>query len=377
MKKLVYFILFLWLQQFSFAQHDLYVGGELMGGIMGGTELNNTLLGQKNYSPRLGGQLSVNFRMFDRIAIEAGIGQHWSRVKLRDDDFSNEVDDFSINLKNTNMYWNYYAAISSFFRIKKTDSYIYGKFAVSQNIYSAETISAQNSFEISSQDIDRTLDFTTNYTESNISFIPEIGIQHKFYKGNLLSLGFRYNLGQSQVFESTYTITDNVTQQTKTDDLSSNGKSVALTVGFHYRLRHFDKKEKVKKFKPEDIAIDVTKKEPTEILDRDLAIRDKITVHSGTVKIIIWDHQTEDGDIVSLNLNNEWILENYELKNEKYEFEVQLREGLNTFVLHALNLGRIKPNTAALIVDDGEKKHRITLQSDFKESGTLQIKYKK
>ena len=65
------------------------------------------------------------------------------------------------------------------------------------------------------------------------------------------------------------------------------------------------------------------------------------------------------------------------MKKEKYEIQIELREGLNTFVLHALNLGKYKPNTAALNVFDGEKKHRIILESNMNESGTLQINYKK
>lgn len=352
-----------------------------MGGILGGTAVNDNLLDQKNYSPTLGGQLNLSFRMFDFIALEAGLGQHWSRTRLRDDDFSAETEDFSINLKNTHMHWNYYAAIAAFIRIKKTDSYFYGKFAVSQNIYGAATVSEQTAFAISSLNIDRNLDYTTTYKESALSLIPEIGIQHKFYKGNLLSLGLHYNIGQSTAYESTYTVTSNVSQSSRTDEVSSKGNAFALSLSFDYRLKHFDKKEKVKKLEKEVLAVDPPKEEkqdePTEILDRSLNVRDKVVVHSPKVMLIIWDHQKEDGDRVSLNLNNVWILEDYELKKEKFELEVQLNEGLNTLVLHALNLGRIEPNTAALIVKDGLEEHRITLQSDFKESGTLQIKYKK
>lgn len=381
MKRRLTVILFLLTHQLSYAQHDLYVGGELMGGVLGGTTINNDLLDQKNYSPSLGGQLNISFRMFDMIGLEAGIGQHWSRTRLRDDDFSSETEDFSINLKNTHMHWNYYGAISAFFRIKRTDSYLYGKFAISQNVYGAASVSEQTTFAISSLNIDRTLDYSTTYQESSISFIPEIGIQHKFYKGNLLSLGLRYNIGQSTAYESTYTVKSNVSQRSRTDELSSKGNAFALTVRFDFRLKHFDKKEKVKKMEGDELAleppIEETQEEPTEILDRPLNIRDKVVVRSSKVLLIIWDHQKEDGDRVSINLNNEWILEDYELKKEKYEMEVQLNEGLNTLVLHALNLGRIEPNTAALIVKDGLEEHRLTLQSDLKESGALQIKYKK
>lgn len=389
MKKFTFIVSLFLIHHLLIAQHDLYLGGELIGGVLVGNNLDKNILGQKNYSPTVGGQLNVSFRMFDVVAIEAGIGQHWNNTRLRDNEFKDELQDFSINIENTYMNWNYYAALSAFFKIKNTDSYLYSKLAFSQNIYSAATVKEASFFEISTLNVDRLIEYSTTYKASNLSIIPEIGIQHKFYKGNLLNLGIRYNIGQSQVLESNYTATDNNTQEVKSDELNSTGNSFALTLGFHYRLRHFDKKEKVKKLRIDDYALDVSKKQPivdtarvdttppNAISNRKLIIIDKIIVHTAKVKILIWDHQTVDGDRVSLNLNGAWILKNYELKKDKYEMIVELQEGLNTFVLHALNLGRISPNTAALIVDDGEEKHRLTLQSNLKESGTLQIKFKK
>ena len=388
--------------QISYSQHDLYIGAEVLGGTLGSTDLESGLLNKKNYSPTLGAQLNLSYRLFDFLSFEGGIGQQRSRIKLEDAVFSDELDGFSININNTNYHWNYFAAVSAFYRIRKTDTYIYGKFATSKNTYRAGEVSKSESFEVTSQNINRSLVYTTTYAESNISYIPEIGLQYKFFEGNLLSIGLRYNLGQSQVFESNYSITDNITQETKMDRLTFMGDAFSFTVRFDYKLIHLAKREKVKKVKLNEIAIDVSKKDevkkdtqqskpdtlnvpnttidttpPVSIANRDLVVKDRLKVHFSKVKVQIWDHQTVDGDRVSLNLNGEWILKNYELKKEKYEIQIELREGLNTFVLHALNLGKYKPNTAALNVFDGEKKHRIILESNMNESGTLQINYKK
>lgn len=388
--------------QISYSQHDLYIGAEVLGGTLGSTDLESGLLNKKNYSPTLGAQLNLSYRLFDFLSFEGGIGQQRSRIKLEDAVFSEELDGFSININNTNYHWNYFAAVSAFYKIRKTDTYIYGKFAISKNTYRAGEVSKPESFEVTSQNINRSLVYTTTYAESNISYIPEIGLQYKFFEGNLLSVGLRYNLGQSQAFESNYSITDNITQETKMDRLTSMGDAFSFTVRFDYKLIHLAKREKVKKVKLNEIAIDVSKKDevkkdtqqskpdtlnvpnttidttpPVSIANRDLVVKDRLKVHFSKVKVQIWDHQTVDGDRVSLNLNGEWILKNYELKKEKYEIQIELREGLNTFVLHALNLGKYKPNTAALNVFDGEKKHRIILESNMNESGTLQINYKK
>lgn len=378
----------------SFSQQDLYVGAEILGGTLGTTELKNGLLDKKNYSPTIGAQINVNFRLFDFISFEGGLGQYRNKIRLRDGNLEDELDGFSIDIDNTNYYWNYYAAVSTFYKIGSTDTYVYGKFAVSKNYFKKGSISKEESFQVSSKNIDRSLVFTSVYKGSNISFVPELGLQHKFFKGNLLSVGFRYNIGQSKMLESTYTVTDNITQESKSDRLESVGNAFAFTVRFDYKLIHFAKREKVKKLKLDEIAIDVSTKDivvmdtieveiepdttsPVSIANRDLIVKDRVKVHSSKVKIVIWDHQTVDGDRVSLNLNGVWILEDYELQKKPYEFEVELREGNNTFVLHALNLGKYKPNTAALIVYDGKKKHRIILESNLKESGTLEINYKK
>ena len=371
----------------AYAQADLYLGAELNGGLMGKAGLQNGLLDKKNYSPNFGGQLSASLRFFDRIGLEAGIGQHWSRIRLRDGAFEDEIDGFSLDLKNTSLYWNTYFAASLYFPLGRTDSYLYGKFGISTNFYEEGSVSKSSSVQVSNQRIDRDLEYTANYQASNVSFQPEIGVQHKFYGGNLLSLGFRYNIGQSDFLESEYTITDNTTGAPQSDRLSSAGDAFLINLRFDFRIAHYSAKEKVRRRRSavEDYAIDVSNKPtkpsdttpPTNLGNRDLNVTDQVKVHAEQVLIKVWDRQTVDGDRISLNLNGEWILENYTLKKEKLELKVNLKEGLNIFVLHALNLGKIRPNTAAFTVDDGEKEHKVVLESNMKESGTLRIIYKK
>jgi len=392
LKRLLFIFILLFSQQLAFSQQELYVGGEFIGGILGGSALETDLLKQRNYSPTLGGQVNLSIRMFDRIAIEGGIGQHWSRVRLIDRNFAEQAEDFSIKIKNTNYHWNYYAAVSTFIRIKQTDSYFYGKFALSFNRYSEESVSEQSSLVITSQNIDRELDYTTTYKGSNYSLIPEVGIQHKFFKGNVLSLGLRYNIGQSTAFESEYTVNDNLNGESTSDGLTSKGSAFTFTVRYDFRLYHIPDREKPKKKrrKLDDIAIDLNDESDDQIVKKEdehkqeykdegrkIVVSERIKVQSSTVKIQIWDHQSVDGDRVSLVLNDEWILENYTLEKEPFEMVVELIEGVNTFVLHALNLGKIRPNTAAILVIEGDKEHKLTLQSNMDKSGTLQIKYEK
>lgn len=385
-KRLLYFLFFAPICSLH-AQVDLYVGGEFTAGVLTGIDSKANLLKQKNYSPTIGFQLSSSIRIYDRITVEGGIGQHRNNYRFRDSDFEEVAEDFSVNIDSRHYYWNYFFGGSISQRIKKTDTYLYGRFILSYNIIEEESSSQSNTFGISSLNIDRTVNFNTDYKSSILSFIPEVGVQHKFYKGNLLGLGIRYQYSNSDALMSTYDVTDNITREQKEDVVTSTLNALSFNVKFDIRLHHFSQRERTKRLNLDDIAIDVSKPKekeieeelipPTSIENRDLIINESIVVHSPKVKVYIWDHQTEDGDRISVNLNNEWIIENYTLKKEKYMIEIELREGINTFVMHALNLGKVRPNTAAMIVDDGKKEHKIVLQSNLKESGTLQIKYKR
>ena len=83
-----------------------------------------------------------------------------------------------------------------------------------------------------------------------------------------------------------------------------------------------------------------------------------------------------DGDIISLNLNGKWILQNYTLEKEHKEIRVKLQAGTNYLVLHAHNLGIYSPNTAAVSLFDGKKTQTIVLESTLNASGTIQIDLK-
>jgi hypothetical protein len=98
-----------------------------------------------------------------------------------------------------------------------------------------------------------------------------------------------------------------------------------------------------------------------------------VIVKNKQLKIEIWDNNKEDGDIISLKLNNEWILEKFHLKKQKYFIQFNLIKKENKLTLFAENLGSIPPNTAAITIYDGDIKKTYTLNSDLKKSETIKI----
>ncbi len=109
---------------------------------------------------------------------------------------------------------------------------------------------------------------------------------------------------------------------------------------------------------------------------RHYEVQESVTVSSDLVTVLVWDKNRVDGDEISLYLNGKPVLENYTVSKTKKEVTLKLEPGSNILVMHALNLGRIPPNTAALSINDGSsKKKNITLVSDLHKSGALEIIY--
>jgi len=111
------------------------------------------------------------------------------------------------------------------------------------------------------------------------------------------------------------------------------------------------------------------------VKDREIEVQDSIIVRSSEITIEVWDEETIDRDSISINFNGKWVLKNYELKKNKKIIKINLENYDNYLMIYALNLGQIKPNTAAVLISDGNKEKLITLKSDFSKNGTILVKY--
>ncbi len=78
------------------------------------------------------------------------------------------------------------------------------------------------------------------------------------------------------------------------------------------------------------------------------------------VTIVVRDHQFQDGDLVSISINEETKLERVYLTNAPKGFKMKLKPGFNKIDFTALNQGSSGPNTAELRIYD-EQGNVITL----------------
>lgn len=114
---------------------------------------------------------------------------------------------------------------------------------------------------------------------------------------------------------------------------------------------------------------------PTLLKDREINVANKsIKVDSNKVVFELYDHMIEDGDIVSINFNGDWVLEKHEITSKPYELKVQLNAvGKNYIILHAENVGRRPPNTMAVSYMYNGKKKQIIMKADLNTSEMIEI----
>ena len=114
---------------------------------------------------------------------------------------------------------------------------------------------------------------------------------------------------------------------------------------------------------------------PTKLKDREVTVASKsIKVDSNRVVFELYDHMIEDGDVVSINFNGDWVIENHKITSKPYELKVKLNpEGKNYIILHAENVGRRPPNTMAVSYMYNGKKKQIIMKADLNTSEMIEI----
>jgi len=103
-----------------------------------------------------------------------------------------------------------------------------------------------------------------------------------------------------------------------------------------------------------------------------------IEARNKTVRIDLYDNGEIDGDSVSLFYNGKLLLSNTRLTTRSLSINLQIDDNrsINELVMYAENLGTIPPNTALMVVTDGNKRYEVRITSDLQKSGTINFVYK-
>lgn len=105
----------------------------------------------------------------------------------------------------------------------------------------------------------------------------------------------------------------------------------------------------------------------------------EIAVSTDSLRISFYDNGDVDGDSISVFMNGQPVLARKELDVRGLNLYIKLdsTKDVNEITMFAENLGRIPPNTALMIVYDGEARNEIYLSSSLTQNAAVRIRRKR
>ena len=107
--------------------------------------------------------------------------------------------------------------------------------------------------------------------------------------------------------------------------------------------------------------------------------QNRITVNTQNLLIKVFDNGIVDDDTVSIFYNGKLLLGHQKLSEKAIELNLRLDEKAprHEITLYADNLGKIPPNTALIIISDGEKRYELHSKANLSENAVLVLEYNK
>ncbi len=205
-------------------------------------------------------------------------------------------------------------------------------------------------------------------TTSEIELSPKVAGEYKLY-------GKHYYYYNVKVIDK-YNKYGNGYIQHFNDLLRCNSINILKRFELPHYFKVIRPKKKIKKVKWIKASINNINSIPKDLDGRltKYATIHSIEVSGDEVDLELFDYKIQDGDIVSINFNGDWIYKNLSLETKPKKIKLKLNKtGKNYMVLHAVNEGRRPPNTIGInYIYKGEKK-TIVLESNLKKSDLVQF----
>lgn len=102
-----------------------------------------------------------------------------------------------------------------------------------------------------------------------------------------------------------------------------------------------------------------------------------IYVDSQFFKIQLYDHLIKDGDMVSINVNGEWVYNNISLEKDAKIIELEISPNKRNYIMvQAVNEGWRPPNTVGLRYISNGQVENIIIANDLNSAELIEIKYR-
>ena len=118
---------------------------------------------------------------------------------------------------------------------------------------------------------------------------------------------------------------------------------------------------------------------PEVLKNRENALIKTLVVNDEDVTVKLYDNGIVDGDTISVYLDKKLLLSKKGLSEKPIVMHLKMDED-NTeheLVMVAENLGSIPPNTSVMIVEAGEQRYSVYIESTEKKNAVVRFKYQK
>ncbi len=184
-------------------------------------------------------------------------------------------------------------------------------------------------------------------------------------KEGKLSFELAYYHGWRNIIDHVYIGVDN----NYGERIYATGSHLRLSLKYNFKRLGRDRKHKP----PKPVSI-VREPEPDPFTGRTLKEPETLEVKHTRIRLCFLDDQTVDGDSIRVLWNDSLVAEALSLTASPLCIDVELVAGNNRLIVHALNEGKIKPNTYEIRIEDGEEALVVRMKSDMENSAVLDIR---
>ncbi|MDX5321158.1 MAG: hypothetical protein LPK45_08600 [Bacteroidota bacterium] len=187
-------------------------------------------------------------------------------------------------------------------------------------------------------------------------------------KEGKLSFEMAYYHGWRNIIDHVYIGVDNQYGER----ITATGSHLRLSL--KYNMKKFTREKRERKATPPVSVMAEEYKEP--YMERIRKKPETLEVKHQHIEFCFLDDQTVDGDSIQISWNDTLVNVVIGLDKSPLCLPMDLKSGKNTLIVHAMNEGRIRPNTYEIRVKDGDELKTIRMKSDLESSAVLEVWWK-
>jgi hypothetical protein len=195
-------------------------------------------------------------------------------------------------------------------------------------------------------------------------------LEYKLSNGQSMAMNLMFNPGFKNIIDDKllYEMYDMNTWEHRTEEARVYSNGTHLSLGLRFYFHPHKEKTRDHQFKPAliDPLIMYKKRVVTSPVN--------IKVDSNYVRLCVWDDQRIDGDSVTIEYKDSVLMNKVALTKEMYCITLRVeRNQPNYIVVHAVNEGRIKPNTVQVMIIDHNGEKKVNAKCDLKKSASFNL----